>query len=96
MVDFIMREAPKIAPCLQLLSILHVLSVEVDRVSVHGCEPGNMPSSNVDIWIVRSPEESVDEGEYVSAGVSGLGVDVPCSVNWDGGAWKAADKGGID
>lgn len=59
-----------------------------------------MPSSNVDICIVRPPEESVDEleGEYVSAGASGLGVDVPCSLNWDSGGWnlKAADKGSID
>ena len=92
-VDFIIRATPKIAPCLQLLSVLHALSVEADRISVHGgCEPGNMPSSNEDIWIVRSPEESVDVGEYISAGVPGLGVEVTCSENWGSWARGGADK----
>lgn len=96
-VDFIMRATPEIVPCLQLLSVLHTLSAEADRISVHGgCEPGNMPSSNADIWIVRSPEESVDVGEYVRAGVPGLGVEVICSVNWGGWTREGADKGSIN
>jgi hypothetical protein len=51
----------------------------------HGAEPtfGAVgPSSNdADIWTVLSPEEdSVDEGEYVSPGVSGLGLWVWTSM----------------